>query len=172
MAYSSHLRRWQRSYQTSGSDTCARLRITPLAMGKQNAWWEPLKVIMKRSATPDVDEFLYNYRIVPHSVTGISPAELLLKRRLRNPLDFLQPTLQDSAKPSNTAHQLTFQPGARTRIKSGYQQLQSEMTFVCRSQLNRWYRQLNRWHLQRLRGGHRNHHQSNQNLRTDRCGNR
>ena len=38
--------------------------------------------------------FLFHYRLTLHSTTGVSPAELLLGRRLRSRLDCLQPSIQ------------------------------------------------------------------------------
>ena len=38
--------------------------------------------------------FLFHYRLTPHSTTGVSPAELLLGRRLRSRMDCLQPSIQ------------------------------------------------------------------------------
>lgn len=40
-----------------------------------------------------LSRFLFTYRNTPHSTTGVSPAELLLGRRLRSPLDLLKPDL-------------------------------------------------------------------------------
>ena len=40
-----------------------------------------------------VSRFLFQYRTTPHSTTGVSPAELLLSRKLRNHLDLLRPDL-------------------------------------------------------------------------------
>ena len=37
---------------------------------------------------------LFHYRLTPHSTTGVSPAELLLGRRLCSRLDCLQPSIQ------------------------------------------------------------------------------
>ena len=37
--------------------------------------------------------FLFNYRVTPHSTTGVSPAELMFGRRLRTRFDILQPDL-------------------------------------------------------------------------------
>ena len=34
-----------------------------------------------------ISRFLFHYRITPHSVTGISPTQLLIGRRLRSKLD-------------------------------------------------------------------------------------
>ena len=36
---------------------------------------------------------LFQYRITPHSTTGISPSELLFGQRIRSHLDFIQPDL-------------------------------------------------------------------------------
>ena len=38
--------------------------------------------------------FLLKYRSTPHSTTGVSPAELFLKRRLRTRLNLLRPSLE------------------------------------------------------------------------------
>ena len=49
--------------------------------------------------TPDgtledrLSKFLFNYRLTPHSTTGIAPAELLLGRRPRSVLDLVRPNL-------------------------------------------------------------------------------
>ena len=40
-----------------------------------------------------VARFLFSYRITPQSTTGISPAELLMGRKLRSPLDLMKPDL-------------------------------------------------------------------------------
>ena len=45
-----------------------------------------------KSALQDtLDRFLFNYRLTPHSTTGVSPAELMFGRRLRSRLDLLWP---------------------------------------------------------------------------------
>ena len=38
-----------------------------------------------------LSKFLFKYRITPHTTTGVSPAELLMGRRLRSRLDLLYP---------------------------------------------------------------------------------
>lgn len=45
----------------------------------------------KESYTNLLDKFLFKYRVTPHSTTGVSPAELLFKRKLRCRLDLLHP---------------------------------------------------------------------------------
>ena len=45
-----------------------------------------------KSAIQDtLDKFVFNYRLTPHSTTGVSPAELMFGRRLRSRLDLLWP---------------------------------------------------------------------------------
>ena len=46
-----------------------------------------------RSLKHSLADFLLRYRTTPHSTTGISPAELLMKRRLRTQLSLVKPTL-------------------------------------------------------------------------------
>ena len=47
-----------------------------------------------------LDRLLFQYRTTPHSSTGVSPAEKLMKRRLRTPFDQLRPnqSSRDAAK--------------------------------------------------------------------------
>lgn len=45
----------------------------------------------KQTYTVLLDKFLFKYRITPHTTTGVSPAELLFKRKLRCRLDLLYP---------------------------------------------------------------------------------
>ena len=45
----------------------------------------------KESYTTLLDKFLFKYRVTPHTTTGVSPAELLFKRKLRCRLDLLHP---------------------------------------------------------------------------------
>ena len=46
----------------------------------------------KSSVQDTLDRFLFNYRLTPHSTTGVSPSELMFGRRLRSRLDLLWPT--------------------------------------------------------------------------------
>lgn len=39
-----------------------------------------------------LDQFLFKYRLTPHSTTGVSPAELMFGRRIRSVFDMLRPT--------------------------------------------------------------------------------
>ena len=40
-----------------------------------------------------LSKFLFRYRVTPQTTTGLSPAQLLMGRRLRNPLDLLHPDI-------------------------------------------------------------------------------
>ena len=44
-----------------------------------------------------IARFLFQYRITPHTTTGLSPAEMLLGRNLRSRLDLLKPNLEQKA---------------------------------------------------------------------------
>ena len=58
--------------------------------------------LKKLSSSSDIqlviDKFVFNYRLTPHSTTGVSPAELMFGRRLRSRLDLLWPGESVSAK--------------------------------------------------------------------------
>lgn len=73
-----------------------------------------------------VSKFLFNYRITPHTTTGVSPATLLMGRRLRSRLDRLFPDLSDTvqSQQSKQAQQhdstkplRTFKIGDRVYVK-------------------------------------------------------
>lgn len=41
-----------------------------------------------------LSRFLFSYRITPHATTGLSPAELMMSRRLRSAFDLLMPDMK------------------------------------------------------------------------------
>ena len=45
-----------------------------------------------------ISRFLFRYRITPHSTTGVTPAELLMGRRLRSRLDLLHPDISERVR--------------------------------------------------------------------------
>ena len=53
-----------------------------------------LKKVSEESLQTKMSRFLFNYRITPQTTTGLSPAELLMKRKLKTRLDLLHPDLQ------------------------------------------------------------------------------
>lgn len=54
--------------------------------------------VSKDSIQTLISRFLFSYRITPHSITGISPAEALMKRKLNNVFSMLQPSQDRKAR--------------------------------------------------------------------------
>lgn len=54
------------------------------------------------SVLATIDQFVFNYRLTPHSTTGVSPAELMFGRKMRSRLDLLWPTEQVACKVANS----------------------------------------------------------------------
>ena len=81
------------------ADFCGFKHITtavykPSTNGLAERMVQSFKRALKSSKDPVLlclDRFLFKYRITPHSTTGVSPAELMLGRKLRNRLDLLWP---------------------------------------------------------------------------------
>ena len=76
-----------------------------------------------------IDKFLFNYRLTPHSTTGVSPAELMFGRKLRSRLDLLWPGDSVAAKVaerqqaqrrehSKSPRTLTLSPDAEIMIRN------------------------------------------------------
>ena len=57
-----------------------------------------------------LSRFLFNYRTTAHTTTGVSPADLMMNRKLRSPLDLLSPSVLDKVgnKKSNTNKNITM----------------------------------------------------------------
>ena len=73
---------------------------------------QTFKLGVKRTEGNSVQErlskFLLTYRITPHTSTGVSPAQLLMKRRLRSRLDRLSPTWNVMLKSSRQTRPVTM----------------------------------------------------------------
>ena len=63
---------------------------------------EGLKCIKSASLNTRVSIFLLSYRTTPHSSTGSTPSELLMRRRLRTQLDLLRPNLGAGSSEAET----------------------------------------------------------------------
>ena len=64
---------------------------------------QTFKTVMKKSGSgSDIDtrlaRFLFHYRTTPNSTTGVSPAELLMGRKLKTHLDHLRPNLASTVQ--------------------------------------------------------------------------
>ena len=60
---------------------------------------QTFKLGMKKQLTGTIQtklsRFLFHYRLTPHTVTGVAPAELLLKQRPYSHMDFIIPSIKD-----------------------------------------------------------------------------
>ena len=66
----------------------------PSTNGQAERMVQTFKRALKKSKEPlqqTLDRFLFNYRLTPHSTTGVAPAELMFGRRPRTRLDLLRP---------------------------------------------------------------------------------
>ncbi|KAF2882467.1 hypothetical protein ILUMI_23692 [Ignelater luminosus] len=69
----------------------------------------------------DLQAFLFNYRITPHTITGESLSKLLFGRQIRNRLDLLYPKVTHSTRDTPTRTQLKtriLQEGDRVSVRS------------------------------------------------------
>ena len=64
---------------------------------KQGIKRTPGKTIQER-----LSKFLFNYRVTPHTTTGIPPCELLMKRKLRSKLDLIFPNVHKRVEENET----------------------------------------------------------------------
>ncbi|XP_039456715.1 uncharacterized protein K02A2.6-like [Oreochromis aureus] len=55
---------------------------------------EGMKKVKGDTLQTRLSRFLFSYRITPHATTGLSPAELMMSRRLRSVLDLLMPDVK------------------------------------------------------------------------------
>ena len=73
----------------------------PSTNGLAERMVQTFKQALKASKEPiqlTIDRFLFNYRLTPHSTTGLSPAELMFGRKLRSRLDLVWPSDDVSAR--------------------------------------------------------------------------
>ena len=62
-----------------------------------------------------VNDFLFKYRITPHTTTGTSPAQLLFGRQLHSQLDLLLPSITDKVQRNQNLQKKTHDYHARDR---------------------------------------------------------
>ena len=63
-----------------------------------------------------LSRFLLSYRTTPHSTTGVPPAELLMKRKLRTQLDRLYPNVADRVRSKQSKQKAAHDYHAKERI--------------------------------------------------------
>lgn len=71
--------------------------------------------IKKTSGDTLETKFLFQYRITPHATTGVSPAELLLKRRPRSCLDLLVPDITTKVVTNQQRQKVSHDSQAKAR---------------------------------------------------------
>ena len=97
----------------------------PASNGLVERGVQTLKAAIRKSGSgvnleTQLSRFLFQYRLTPHSTTGVSPAELMMNRRLRSRLDLLHPDMsqrvrqkqeQQKATHDQHTHKRTFEVG-------------------------------------------------------------
>jgi len=77
---------------------------------------EGLKKASKGSLEMQISKFLFHYRLTPHTITGVAPAELLLGRRPPSHLDLVKPDLRQQVQ-SKQMVQLTKSGGRILKLE-------------------------------------------------------
>ena len=82
---------------------------------------QTMKMALKKTADKRMSvesrllQFLFQYRITLHTTTGLSPAELLMGRRLRSHLSLLHPGVEERVKATQEKQRKYHDRGARER---------------------------------------------------------
>ena len=66
-----------------------------------------LQQIQATSIKEKLNKFLFKYRITPHMITGVAPAELLMERRLHSRLDLMKPGLTETVQSKQLKQKLS-----------------------------------------------------------------
>ena len=74
-----------------------------------------MKKMKEGSIEANVSRFLLQYRITPHSTTGISPAEMLMGRRPRSCLDLIIPDMSSKIQKKQQTQKFNHDQRARSR---------------------------------------------------------
>ena len=91
----------------------------PASNGLAERAVQTFKDALKKATSGDLQtrlaHFLFQYRIMPHSTTGISPAELMIGRRPRSHLDLMHPMLESRVMANQSRQKANHDQHARTR---------------------------------------------------------
>ena len=69
----------------------------------------------RKSVESRLLQFLFQYRITPHTTAGVSPAELLMGRQLRSHLSLLYPGVEERVKATQEKQSKYHNRGAKER---------------------------------------------------------
>ena len=75
-----------------------------------------LKKLSHGSLQDRVNSFLFKYRTTPQSTTGVSPAELLINRKLRTHLDLLAPDIGERVRKRQTLQKHSHDLHAKDKL--------------------------------------------------------
>ena len=91
----------------------------PASNGLAERAVQTFKSGLKKISTGTLEErlssFLFQYRITPHTTTGISPAELLMGRRPRSHLDLLKPDISSRIRSKQEKQKSCHDRGTKPR---------------------------------------------------------
>ena len=91
----------------------------PASNGMAERAVQTFKTGLKKASTANVlvelDRFLFQYRIIPHTTTGSTPAELLMGCTLRSRLDLLLPNVQTQVVSKQIQQKANHDLHAKTR---------------------------------------------------------
>ena len=91
----------------------------PASNGLAERAVQTLKEGLRKMVDGDMDtrlaRILYRYRMMPHTTTGVSPAELLMGRKLRSHLDLLQPDMSSHVMIKQAAQKSGFDKSSKER---------------------------------------------------------
>ena len=108
--------------QFTDTNGIRHIRIAPYhpsSNGQVERAVQTFKEAMKKSSTDTLEtrlsRFLFYYRITPHSTTGVSPAELLMGRKLRSHLTALIPNTAARVRGRQMAQKERYDKTAKSR---------------------------------------------------------
>ena len=91
----------------------------PASNGLAERAVQTFKNAMKKATTSDVEthlsRFLFQYRITPHTTTGVSPAELLMGRQPRSHLDLMRPQVSSRVHANQFRQKMAHDQRTRNR---------------------------------------------------------
>ena len=91
----------------------------PASNGLAERAVQTFKQALKKSSGSDLQtqlaRFLFQYRITPHTTTGVAPAELLMGRRPRSHLDLLHPTVKSKVQANQFRQKMAHDRSAQNR---------------------------------------------------------
>ena len=77
---------------------------------------EGLSTLKEGTITDRLSRFLFVYRNTPQATTGVTPAELMMGRRLRSALDLVKPDLEDRVVTKQNQQKLQHDRHAKQRV--------------------------------------------------------